>query len=188
VDKPAVEIGGPTDSGYFFLDGITFSTKSAITNISPNPPPYAHNAKRLSSMVDELVDGTNMPYADNSVGVFLIGSISGSSDWWVELSNKEQEKKSSIFNRESDIAGLEAGQFALGTLPLAKVKFAQRIHIYSEAYRALDRGGLLFCDGGVEDIVSLKRLGFNLVAYLQEQVRAENWFGISYEFVVQKIQ
>jgi hypothetical protein len=186
MDKPVIEIGGPTDSGYFFLDGITFSSKPTITNISSNPLPYAHDAKKLASMVDELVDGTDMPYGDGCVSIFLMAAISGSSDWWVELSDKEKDKQSRVFNKENDIAGLEAGQFALGTLPLSKVKFAQRLRMYSEAHRALDKGGLLFCDGGVDDIVSLKRLGFTLVAYLQEHVRAENWFGISYAFVMQK--
>jgi hypothetical protein len=186
MNKAVIEIGGPTEYGYFFLDGITFSTKPIITNVSSNPQPYAHNTKKLASMVDELVDGANMPYDDNSVSVLLMAAISGSSDWWVELSDEEKDEKSHIFDKENDTAGLEMGQFALGTLPLNEVKFAQRIHIYAEAYRTLDKSGLLFCDGGVEDIVSLQHVGFTVVAYLQEHVRAENWFGISYEFIMQK--
>lgn len=186
MDKPIIEIGGPTDSGYFFLDDLTLSSKPRITNISSNPQPYAINAKRLASMVDELVDGTNMPYDDGSVSAFLMTAISISSDWWVGLSDEEKEKKSPIFDRENDIAALEVEQFALGTLPFDKVEFAQRLRMYREAYRALEEGGLLFGDGGVDDIVSLQRLGFRLVTYLQEHVHVENWFGISYEFVVQK--
>jgi hypothetical protein len=186
MKKPVIEIGGPTDCGYFFLDGIAFNSKPTITNISSNPLPYAPDAKKLASMVDELVDGTRMPYDANSISVFLMAAISASSDWWVELSDEEKDKQSHIFDKENDVAGLEMGQFALGTLPLEKVSCSQRIHIYSEAYRALDKGGLLFCDGGVDDIVSLKHLGFKLIAYLQEQVQTENWFGISYEFVMQK--
>jgi hypothetical protein len=58
MDKPVIEIGGPTDCGYFFLDDITFSSKPTITNISSNPLPYAHSAKKLASMVDELVGRT----------------------------------------------------------------------------------------------------------------------------------
>jgi hypothetical protein len=186
MNKPVIEIGGPTDSGYFFLDGLTFSSKPTITNISSNPQPFATNAKKLAGMVDELVDGTKMSYGDSSVSVFLMAAISGSSDWWVGLSDEEKDKKSHIFNKENDIAGLEAEQFAIGTLPFDKVKFAQRIYIYSEAYRALEEGGLLFGDGGVDDIVSLTRLGFKPITYLQEHIKTENWYGISYEFVMQK--
>lgn len=182
IQKPVVEIGGPTQDGFYFLDGVEFNTKPIITNITRNPAPLSPDAPELSKGVDEVVDAAKMPYADNSIGVFLMSGMSLSSDWWVELPEAEKEKASAIFENEYANARFEMGQVAAGTLDPRAVKDAQRIKIYLEVSRCLDRDGLFFTDGGLEEITILQRLGFELVAYLQV---AED-YGISYEFIVTK--
>ncbi len=54
-----------------------------------------------------------------------MAAMSGSSDWWVELSDTDKEKAKPQFEMEYDISELEMGQFSLGTLPRGKVRYAQ---------------------------------------------------------------
>lgn len=184
---PIIEIGGPTELGFYFLDGVELPSKPVISNISRNPLPYSKNAAKFAEEVEQIVDARSMSYEDESVGVFLMAAMSVSSDWWVGLDNKEKEKAEPKFNKEFDIAKMEMGQVATGVLVPDKVVYAQRVQIYLEICRTLAREGLLFSDGSLEDIAILQRLGFKLVAFLQYQDHGlEGWQSLSYEFVVTK--
>lgn len=182
IKKPVIEIGGPTEEGFFFANDVVFSHRPVITNITRNPQPYSHNAKKLSDQVDELMDATAMPYDNNSVGIFLMAAMSLSSDWWVELSDKEKDEATDTFDSEFIEARFETGQVATGIRDIKSVKDAQRIKIYLEVARCLEKGGLFFTDGGVEEIIILQKIGFELIASLQ--ILEEN--EMSYDFVVAK--
>lgn len=182
TNHPVIEIGGPTQDGYFFLYDVEFNTKPIITNISSNPLPFSPDSAELADQVDDLFDAIKMPYVDNSVGIFLMAAMSISSDWWVELPEDEKEKVTSTFRAEYTNARFEMGQVAAGILDFKSIKDAQRIKIYLEVHRCLNDDGLFFTDGGIEEIAILKRLGFEMLACLQ----VVEGYGMSYEFVVRK--
>jgi hypothetical protein len=179
---PIIEIGGPTTSGFFFLDNIPLPEKPLITNISKNPAPYSEDAQEIAAAVDEIVDGKDMKYDDESVGIFLMSYMSHSSDWWVELSDQEKDAASQQFDTEFLKAMLEMGQMAIGVKSPNDVKFSQRVMIYREVFRTLKHGGLFFTNGDIEEIDILKLMGFKLAAFLQMQ----DEHACSYEFVVIK--
>ena len=190
--KPVIEIGGPTRDGYYFLDDIEFGSKPVITNYPENSWAFSFlsktDKKRLASLIDETIDGRKMPYQDASAGIFLMAAMSRTSDWYLELSEEEQNKQKDKIENEFEVAQLEEQQVAIGVLPPEKVQFAQRIQIYLEIQRALCPGGLFFSDGAVDEIFNLQRLGFELVAYVQEHVWEDmGWAGISYEFLMRKL-
>lgn len=58
IDLPIIEIGGPTEAGFFFLDRVQLNSWPVITNISLNPLPFSPNATELAGAVDEQLDGT----------------------------------------------------------------------------------------------------------------------------------
>lgn len=187
IHGPIIEIGGPTDTGFYFLDGIDLPSKPLITNISDNPSPYAEHASEIARQVEAIVDATQLPYADGSVGAFLMAAMSVSSDWWVGLSDTEKDAAATKIDEAFNNAKMEMGQVAAGVMEPEAATHALRIRIYREIHRALTKGGLLFCDGSLEDIVILKRLGFTLVAFLQYQDQGiDGWQNLSYEFVVSK--
>lgn len=184
---PIIEIGGPTELGYYLLDGLRLESKPIITNISATPLQHSPKAAQFARQVDELVDATNMKYADGSVGVFLMAAMSISSDWWVDLDDATKESASEQFEKEFDSAKLEMGQIAMGVLSPDKAHYAQRVKIYQEVHRTLRKGGLFFSDGGIEEITILKLLGFKLCAFLQyRDPEAQGWQNLDYEFVVVK--
>lgn len=183
VNKPIIEIGGPTENGFFFLDKVAMSSEPVIANISLNPVPYSDNSAKLAAAVAKNLDGKKMPYEDNSIGMFLVLAMSYSSDWWVELSEAEQAKATPVFEMEFAKAKFEMGKVAAGLLSPDEAKWAQRVQIYLEIYRTLDDSGLLFTDGGIEEIIILQKMGFELVSLLQ-MIEVDKQ--ISYEFVAIK--
>lgn len=184
IDAPIIEIGGPTETGFFFLDKVRLQSEPLITNISANPLPYAMNASQLAERVKKLMDARDMPYEDGSVGAFLMAHMSISSDWWVELDKDAKLKAAPQFRKELDEARMEMGQVALGVMKPEAAAHAQRIQIYREIYRTLRGGGLFFSDGDIEEIDILKGLGFELIAFVQLQDSDGRY--AKYEFVVTK--
>ncbi len=182
LNKPTIELGGPTQDGFYFLESVEFTTKPIITNISLNPLPFSPHSPELAKQVDEVLDATSMPYADSSVGIFLMSAMSISSDWWVELSDEEKEKAVPVFEAEAVDARLEMGRVATGIQDPKTAEHAQRIKIFCEINRCLEENGLLFTDGGVEEIAILRQMNFELIACLQV-VKDD---GIGYEFVMVK--
>lgn len=162
-----VEIGGPSEDGFHFLDGVVLPSEVVITNLSDAPSPHSPLASELASKVTQRVDGRKMPYADDSIGIFLMAFMSLADDSWLELDDDEKEKQSPVFEATYAKARLEMGQVAAGHLPPPQASHAQRIQIYREVHRCLAQSGLFFTDGGIEEIVILQKMGFQLVAALQ---------------------
>lgn len=182
---PVIEIGGPTEDGYYFLDDVPLPEKPIITNISGNPLPFAPNAKELAGQVQQIVDGRDMPFANRSVGIFLMSAMSISSDWWVGLSDEDKDKAEPKFEDEYRKARLETGQVAAGLLRPQDAKHAQRVQIYGEVHRTLRKGGLFFTNGTTEELLILQKMGFQLIALLQ-YLEDSNITGTACEFVVAK--
>jgi hypothetical protein len=144
ITHPIIEIGGPTQDGFYFIDEIGLNTRPIITNISSNPLPFSADSSELAKQVAEVMDATKMDYSDNSIGIFLMAAMSISSDWWVMLSDLEKENASNQFEAEFAHARFEMGQVAAGVLEPTAVKDAQRIKIYLEVARCLQKDGLFF--------------------------------------------
>lgn len=177
--KPIIEIAGPTRDGYYFLNGILFNSKPIITNISRKGPPFHSDSVKDSNLVTKLVDARNIPYKDISLSIIL---CSGLTSLEHPAGSTEQE----VTLKEAILA-LETEKVALGTMNPRDVKYAQRILFYTEAYRTLELGGLLFMTGTLSDIKILQGIGFTLKCFLQERLFDKySTKNICYEFVVQK--
>lgn len=169
VAGPIIEIGGPSDLGYYFLNDITLTTKPVITNISRNPAPYAHEAKRLAAMIDEIVDGCRMQYDDESVGALLMAHITWIRDDWVERSDEEREQLLPQVERDNAAAAYETARIVAGIEKMEVARVAQYPQILREAARVLRPGGLLLIDGASTETFALMRLlSFETVGLLQD--------------------
>lgn len=185
IPGPIVEIGGPTASGYYFLDQMPLPSKPVITNITATP--VAMYDEDAASYVDEVVDGRRMPYGDESIGMFLMSGVSITSDWYMDLPDEERDKLDGQIDKEYDVAVLEMEQVAIGATDPSDVKYAQRVPIYQEVCRALKSGGLFMTNTALEEVIILQRMGLEIIAFAQERLRPEhNWDGIYYEIVAQK--
>ncbi len=169
VTGPIVEIGGPSDLGFYFLDGIFLPTKPIITNISHNPTPYAAKADKLAAMIDEIVDGCKMPYNDGSVGALLMANITWVKDDWVEKSDEKRERLLLQVERDNAVAAYETARIVAGVEDVGATRVAQYPQILREAARVLRPGGLLLIDGATTETFALLRLlGFEIIGLLQD--------------------
>jgi hypothetical protein len=185
ISRPIIEIGGPTSSGYYFLDNIQLPSKPIITNISPSPT--AMDSENPAAYIDHVVDGRKLPCENGSIGMFLMSGMSMTSDWYMELHETERDTHRLQIDKEYAVAKFELEQVALGLLEPQKVTYAQRILMYLEVYRALEPGGIFMTDGTLEEIISLQRIGYEILALTQEHIRQEQgWEGIYYEATAQK--
>ena len=182
--KPIIEIGGPTESGFYFLDTNELPSRPVITNITKHPP----SVNDLTSFVDEIIDALHMPYDNCSVGMFLMSGFSTTSDWYTSLSEKERTAKEEQIIKEGDLAMLELEQVAIGILPVESVRYAQRIPAFCEIYRCLTVGGIFMTDGLLAEIKLLQTMGFELLCTTQEILREDNRTGpILCEFMMRKL-
>jgi hypothetical protein len=182
IGKPIVEIGGPTLGGHIVLEGIALPAKPRITNITPEPIGMEHAKK----VIDELVDGRNMQYEDESLGMIMMNGIN--------VVDHDKFKDMSILGagEEHAKATEELAQVAEGKLKVEDVKHSVSIKMYRESYRALEKGGLLIVGGAKEeDIKALKSIGFELVGYdkehpTEEELELGSAPGPHYELVMVK--
>lgn len=175
ISKPIVELGGPTEDGYLMLEGVKLPSKPHITNVR-------RESVLSSQLIDELVDASQMPYEDRSLGLVLMQGLDY-TEKHAEIVNTPKD------DRATKQAKMELEQVASGAL---KPEAAQgmRMKIYKEALRILTDGGLLIANGGINDIRALEKMDFELVSYDQEHLAKEEGLytgdGDSYEFVMIK--
>lgn len=153
LKKPILELGGPTTRGYFFLEDVALPSKPYITNISAYPPGMHH----LATDIQEAVDGTNMPFADASVGMVMMSCMPITSRKLAEADRPSLED-----------AHAESQAFAAGNISAAELESNERIKIYVEAARVLAEGGLMIVNrpSGF-DVAALHKLGLKPVAALE---------------------
>lgn len=186
VEKPIVEIGGPSDLGYRFLNNISLKSQPIITNISKNPAPYAAEPEVLAAMVEAVVDGRRMPYKDASIGAILMSSMSYMYDGDLDgASDEEMEKIMSKIGQEGIIARYEINRVIAGLEPFSSPIKAQRPAIYTEIRRVLAPGGLALICGEIEDVVLIKELGFDILVMAQDRIWGDS---ITCEVLAQKHQ
>lgn len=186
---PIVEIGGPSDDGYYFIDGLDLPTRPIISNIQEDGHSIdtsSPDAIKQRQLVDLEIDGTNMPFDNESVGVIMMSHMSHTDDSYLNLSQHEQEELLPITADNTDRAIQEMARIANNSLNPTEVQFSQRTQIYLESFRVLKQGGLLIADGESIDMEVLEHIGFELVKKLQHLGWRDGDPHTGYDFVVRK--
>jgi len=180
IDRPIVEIGGPSEEGYYFLDSLALPSRPHITNIA-----LPHEMPDSAHLVEELVDGRNLPYDDGSLGVVLAQAMNHTELGRESINTAEGND---IFSKALE----ELNAVAVGSLKPEDAVNSLRIKIYLEIRRALQNGGLLISTGRDRDIKALEKMGFELVGYMQDYIDPSESYGgdhgVFYEFVMRKIE
>jgi hypothetical protein len=75
---PILEVGGPSTSGYDFLDDVDLPSKPIMTNFAGSRPEFrgAESLTPIDALVlDALVDVRALPFADESLGMVMCSSM-----------------------------------------------------------------------------------------------------------------
>lgn len=82
LSKPIVEVGGPTNNGFYRESVYADRSKLLISNITPgqpiqefNPESNAMEVVRYEGEVDRQFDATDMPFDDDSIGALYANSF-----------------------------------------------------------------------------------------------------------------
>src|SRR5258708_3507545 len=70
VDAPIIELAGPTDTGYYYLDGVRLPSQPLISNLAPGTLLYGKPETR-DKQLDQLLDVRQLALPDNSVGMII---------------------------------------------------------------------------------------------------------------------
>jgi hypothetical protein len=172
IKGPVLEVAGPTTKGFELLEDIRLPSRPLITNLYRNPGNPETTNKLDSLVLDALIDATNMPIKDKSVGVLLVSCFPwvkyGSQHGTSVASRREigRRWKERVKTREDHQKEFEKNLGKLGVSGAAAISMDERIKFYAEARRIIEPGGLLIARGLDHiDLAILGEMGFMLKAH-----------------------
>lgn len=181
LEGPILEIGGPSDQGYYFLHDVELPSRVIISNVTNTAMRFAPNAGRLQSMIEKIIDGRKVPYQDNSLGMVLSSHLSRVDEPNLDFSTMTDEQQREWSERLERCE--KAIKYAADTGDITKeeLKLSLRFGIACEVWRALKPGGIYMTDATDEEIKVYERIGFTTLAYID---RLPLDYGTSYYDVV----
>lgn len=179
-EGPFVELGGPTESGYFHLDGHTLPKRVIVSNINlrgTQLPLDDDYIEFVEGTTDLVLDGTDTGLPKNSLGMVLASHIPRYD--LLECSQLEEEQDRHLARANS--ATREAVQ--QGKITNTMLEAALRLKMGREVYRVLEPGGLYLTDGNDFELAAHELLGLQMKAYVQVRKDDEETY---YQVVLQK--
>ncbi len=184
MEGPIVEIGGPTDDGFFYLDGVVLKSKPVITNKVPFQTLVEdiELAAQLDQQIDEFFDGRDMPYVDGSLGIVMMSYVTRADDKEFYPEGREPtQEEIDLANKRFDIAEREIEDFLNGNISLNEVEESYRLKIYEEVMRVLKPGGLFITNSNKAELKAIEKIGFELISLSTDDEGHD-----AFEFVAQK--
>lgn len=151
-----LELGGPTDFGYYHLDGVQMNRRIIVSNVGDEKirsynPDYADD---LIGRTDMDIDGTNIDLPDGSLGAVFASHIP-------YLHNPDSFNDDEALRMAKAIPKQAMEQ---GFISEDHFDLSLRLDIADEVYRKLEPGGLYFTDGITRDVHALVLMGYELKA------------------------
>ena len=161
-----LEIGGPTDVGYYFLDNIQLPSRVIISNITQGTLRFTPNKDELDKATEKLIDGRDLPYSDNSLGMVLSAHISLVDDHEHDFSDISDDQLATLNQqiKRSEIATRRMAQ--MGKIDPETLEVAQRVAIGHEVFAKLQPGGLYITDATPDELKAYHILGFTEIAHI----------------------
>lgn len=156
---PILEIGGPTATGYYYLENRKLSQKPIITNIDEG-----------MGKVNRIIDGRHLPCDDNSLGVVLSSHIPRYDllDPKVHAIKLRFIRQRVWNHRLKKVNKMIADMFEKNYVHKNALKLSLRYAIAAEVFKKLKPGGLYLTDGRKDEVGVLNLLGFVPIAALDE--------------------
>lgn len=165
---PALEIGGPTRSGFKVLENVDFPNKLIISNISPEDDDIAN------------VDVMNLPFEDGSLGCIIASRL--------PLSLDDTDCVNEI-RATMDVIDLLADEITNSRFDKLSdrdyINISPRIALIVEARSKLERNGLLVTKHLLDSELTLvKALGFDLLYHIgsANNLHEDDWRRGEYVF------
>jgi len=167
---PVLEIGGPSARGYYFLENRTLPSRPVIGNIDQLLMEVESSNLREDAGIDIILDGRDLPFADNSLGVVLSSHLPKFDDEYQvvgPLTEKDFDQQVGVFAISYAKKLLEdVGQS--GHVDSEALRSSLRLAVANEVYKKLLPGGLYFTDCESFEVEAYEAAGFEVLAHLNE--------------------
>lgn len=174
IKGPILELGGPSELGYYFLDGQALPSRPIISNVIPDSQKYSPNREQFNSLTDLIIDGRNMENVpDNSLGAVLTSYLS-------EVDGDETE------DQRDKVTTLMKEAASSGEISAELMEISLRLKIAQEVFRKLEPGGLYFTDTSPDELKAQELLGFTPIAVYDRSSADESNSTQRYDVVFQK--
>jgi len=157
LDGPYLELGGPTEEGYFHLDRMQLSKRVLLSNVEM--PDFISQEYRdsVANSIDLVIDGGAIDLPDASLGMVMASHIPH-----IPFDQFDSDEQLNLA-KDAPFRALEQGAV---TPDLLEVSL--RLKMASEVYRTLQPGGVYLTDGRFEDVAACELLGFELMASVSD--------------------
>lgn len=157
----ALEIGGPTETGYELLKGVSFPNKLVISNA------YPENGDYLTMDITEKI-----PFDDKSLGCVVSSCLPV-----VDLLNPIRDAREiKVVVRELDLLAerIKSGDYA-ALNELINTNISPRISLINESSRLLEDGGLLIVKSLLNsELKIIDHLGFEEIVSVNHDLTDQN--------------
>ena len=167
---PVLEIGGPSAHGYYFLENRMLPSRPVIGNVDQLLMEAEDSDLREDAGIDIILDGRDLPFVDNSLGVVLSSHLPKFDDEYQVIgpvAEKDFDQQVSAFAISYAKTILEdVGQS--GHIDSEALRSSLRLAIANEVYKKLLPGGLYFTDCESFEVEAYEAVGFEVLAHLNE--------------------
>jgi hypothetical protein len=164
IQAPILEIGGPTQSGYYFLDNRPLPSRPVIGNVNDR----YYDGETIPG-IDLIIDGRSLPVGNESLGMVLSGHLPK-----YEVNNSgDREPSEEDIVKDSDFA-LERANIMMqrvartGMVSEEALSASLRLSIAKEVYTKLIPGGVYLTDADAFEVGAYEALGFEVLATIDE--------------------
>lgn len=171
IEKPFIEIAGPTPEGYDQSNFSKLNKKVFVSNLFPGKPRFVDMGRDKESItyegkVDFIADGMELPVKDKSLGAIFISGLGGSQlkDMSVKLGSrkfKESAHKETHNYQEIEEYGVNYDKNEFSEEGISEEELQERV--INEAYRTLQNKGLLVWQSTQKHVYDYaKAIGFKV--------------------------
>lgn len=159
---PFIELGGPTESGYFYLHKKVLPKRVIASNIRVDHRLEAY-AQFVERMTDLVLDGADLELPSGSMGMVLASHIPRTA-YLPESANGQWLDIVCANNACREAA--RRGEVSEGML-----YSSLRLKIAKEVGRVLEPGGLYLTDGTADELTAYQCFGPQIRAYIRDDSR-----------------
>jgi hypothetical protein len=162
---PILELGGPTETGFYFLEDRSLPSRPVVTNRNKE----YYDGEPIEG-VELIIDGRELPFGDETLGVVLSAHIPKydiQDPKYDLLKDKEERNKSLDFSLAQANEAMQRVSVTQG-VDEAAVNESLRLAIAQNIYDKLVPNGLYLTDADEYEVDAYRALGFEVIASFDE--------------------
>ncbi len=166
MQGPVIELAGPTAIGHYYLEGVKLQHEPVISNVAEGT---LASQRDENESLDKLLDVRHLDFADSSVDMIVAAHLPAIAEDDFEFSDFSEEDNIEYKRRQAAAEQAIDDLAVSGKVDEADLQKSLRLTAAAEIQRCLKPGGLYLADGTEAERVAFERLGYKVVAAVNEK-------------------